>query len=104
MKVSIKDLDKATVLAALYNNAKPMGMGFLHYTAGDMTIEEANKCLELGDDSARMFPGIGRKKLYFDYLKGRCLKVNLSEDEFDAWGYDRDYGEGAAKRVIAGIR
>lgn len=38
--------------------------------------------------------------LYFDYFVGRVLKVDLSGDEFDPWGYDRDNGAGAAQAVI----
>ena len=32
--VDIKGLNKAEVLAALYNNSKPLGLGFLHFTVG----------------------------------------------------------------------
>lgn len=101
--VSIKDLDKAAVLAALYNRARPMGMGFMHFIPGDMTLEEARKFLTVGDDGTQMFKGSGRP-FYFDYLMGRCLKVDLNGDELDPCGYDRDYGEGAAEKVIAALR
>ncbi len=101
--VSIKGLSKAKVLAALYNNAKPMGMGFLRAVPGNMTEEQAEKHLKSGDDHERDF-GMNTNKLYFDYLNGRCLKVDLSKDEFDPWGYDRDYGKGAAQKVIDSIK
>ena len=39
--VSIKNLDKAAVLAALYNASKPLGLGFLQFMAEPMDIEEA---------------------------------------------------------------
>jgi len=51
-----------------------------------MTTEEAASLLE--------------SHTYFDYLKGRVMKVDLSGDELDPWLYDRDNGHGAAKRVI----
>ena len=42
---------------------------------------------------------------YFDYLKGRVMKLDLtSDDEFDPWGYDRDNGRGAAQNVIDALR
>lgn len=85
--IGISTLDKAAVLAALYNRAKPLGLGFLHYTPEDMSIEEAREFLDGG-------------QTYFDYLKGRVLKVNLSEDAFDPWLYDRDNGMDAALEVI----
>src|SRR3990172_3014512 len=89
-KISIAGLDKADVLAALYNTARPQGMGFLHYTPDPMTKEEAAELLKSGT--------------YFDYVKGRVLKVNLAGDEVDPWGYNRDNGETAAELVIAVLR
>lgn len=89
--INIKGLDKAEVLAALYNNSKPQGMGFLHFTPEDMTIEEAKNLLKRGMD--------------FDYIQGRVMKVNLDSDiEFEEWLYDRDNGPGAAQRVIDELR
>jgi hypothetical protein len=32
------------------------------------------------------------------------MKVDLSGDAFDAWLYDRDNGQGAAREVIANLR
>ena len=53
--MNIQGLDKAAVLAALYNRARPQGMGFLHYDPKPMTVEEAQKIIWGGDG-------------YFDYL------------------------------------
>ena len=72
------------MLAALYNASKPQGMGFVHYDPKPMTRQEAEALLEQGT--------------YFDYLKGRVMKVKLSGDELNEWGYDRDNGQGAAAR------
>jgi|SRR5579871_2445411 len=103
--VNIKGLDKAELLAAFYNNAKPMGMGFLHFDPKPMTREDALKMMEVGDDHARMFPGIrGGRTLYFDYVKGRCLKIDLSGDEMRTDLFDRDYGQGAGEDIIAEVR
>lgn len=89
-KISLKGLDKAKVLAALYNASQPLGMGFLHYDPANMTVEQARTILERQTD--------------FDYLKGRVMKVDLSGDEFDPWLYDRDNGQGAAARAVGSIR
>jgi len=89
-KISIAGLDKAEVLAALYNAARPQGLGFLHYDPAPMTREEAEALL--------------RQTAYFDYVRGRVLKVDLSGDEFDSSLYDRDNGQDAAERVIAALR
>jgi hypothetical protein len=85
--INISGLDKAEVLAALYNNSKTQGMGILHYTPEPMTIEEASELL--------------KEINYFDYLKGRVMKVDLTSDTLDTWGYDRDNGKGAAYRAIS---
>lgn len=89
--VDIKGLNKAEVLAALYNNSKPLGLGFLHFDPMDMTVAEAEEILN--------------QTTYFDYLKGRVMKVDLSSDDsFGEWLYDRDNGKGAAQRVIDSLR
>lgn len=89
--VDIKGLNKAEVLAALYNNSKPLGLGFFHFDAKDMTVAEAEEILKQTTD--------------FDYLKGRVMKVNLSSDGgFEEWLYDRDNGNGAAQRAVDALR
>lgn len=89
--VDIKGLNKAEVLAVLYNNSKPLGLGFLYFDPIDMTVTEAEKILN--------------QTTYFDYLKGRVMKVDLSSDEgFEEWLYDRDNGKGAAQRAIDSLR
>jgi hypothetical protein len=95
--IDISGLTKASVLAALYNASAPVGMGFIHYTSGDMSEAEAEKALttEIGP--------FGRP-LYFDYVRGRALKVDLSKDSFDPWLFDRDNGKGAAARAIEKLR
>lgn len=89
--IDIKGLNKAAVLAALYNASRPLGMGILHYTPDDMTSEQAEELL--------------KKHQYFDYLQGRVMKVNLeSDDGFEERLYDRDNGQGAAARAVDEIR
>ena len=103
-KISIKGIDKAELLAALYNHASPMGMGFLQARAGEMTKEQATELLGKGDDLSRMFPVNGRRQLYFDYVYGRPLKVDLTGDELETSLYDRDWGKGAAEKIVEGLR
>jgi hypothetical protein len=89
-KIDISDLNKADVLAALYDASRPLGMGMLSYDPRPMTREQAEGLLE--------------RNTYFDYLQGRVMKVDLKGDSFDPWLYDRDNGEGAAKKAIDGLR
>ena len=91
--VSIEGLDKGAVLAALYNAARAQGMGFFQYTPKPMTAAEARVILE--------------GQTVFDYLNGRVLKVDLSEERtkgaFDPRLYDRDNGPGAAAAAIQAL-
>jgi hypothetical protein len=100
MEIDIKGIDKAELLAALYNGAKPLGMAYLAYDPTPMTKEEAQKIID-GQPVNFHYPGGG---LRFDYLKGRVMKVNLREDEFDPWGYDRDNGDGSAENVVSKLK
>lgn len=106
--VNIEGLDKALVLAALYNRSAPQGMGVLQARPGGFTVDDARAAIAEGDDSKRIFgelAGRRNKELYFDYLRGRPLKVDLTGDSFDPWGYDRDNGgEGSAQRIIDDLR
>ena len=104
-KINIAGLDKAELFAALYNHAKPLGMGIIHYDPTPLTKEAAQKLMAAGDDSARMFPGMGRsERLYFDYVKGRPLKIDITSDEMDTWLYNRDQGDGAAEKIVETLR
>ena len=89
-EILLEGLDKAAVLAALYNASRPLGMGFLHYDPKPMTIEEAREILE--------------QRTCFDYLKGRVMKIDLSGDTLSTRLYNRDNGPGAAEMVFAQLR
>lgn len=86
--IDISKLDKAEVLAALYNNSKQQGMGFLHARGQTgMTKQEAADLLKNG-------------ATYFDYLHGRVMKVELKGNTLDPRLYDRDNGEGSAAEAL----
>lgn len=90
--ISIVGLDKAELLAALFNASQQRGMGFIH-TEGrsGMTVEGAREVLKSSGD-------------YFDYLRGRVMKIDLSEEPMRTALYNRDNGSGAAERVVAELR
>lgn len=96
--IDITGMDKADVLAALYNASRPQGMGYLHYTPTPMTKEEAAELL--GGKTTECHTSGYRSPTYFDYLNGRVMKVDLSKDQFDERLYDRDNGNGAASRAL----
>lgn len=89
--MDISNYNKAEILAALYNNARVQGMGIFQAESSDMTTEEAAKILE--EDKSK----------YFDYLKGRVMKVDLSTNELDTQLYNRDNGENAAENIIKSL-
>ncbi len=91
--IDISGLNKAAVLAALFNHSKQQGLGFLHKRGAlGMTEEQA-------DEELKQSP-----RASFDYLHGRVMKVHLDSDKLDPRLYDRDNGHGAAARAIATIR
>ena len=85
--IDISGLNKADVLAALYNSSQVQGMGALQAEPGDMSVSEAESLL--------------KEATHFDYLKGRIMKVDLSKDELRTDLYDRDNGQGAAEHALA---
>ncbi len=89
MQIDISSFDKADVLRVLYDCARTQGLGVLHYTPGDMTREKAEKLLE-----------INKENLYFDYLGGRVMKIDLNSGTLNTDLYDRDNGNGAAQAAI----
>lgn len=86
MSINIAGMNKAEVLAKLYNASKVQGMGIFQATPEDMTTEEAE--------------GLLKESTYFDYLKGRVMKIDLSENDLRTDLYDRDNGQGAAKFAL----
>lgn len=88
----ITEDQKPKLLTALYNAAKPLGMGFLHYDPTPMTITEAEQILAEANERQR-------GHVYFDYLKGRVMKLDFSGDTLNFRLYDRDNGEGRGEWV-----
>lgn len=89
-EINIEGIDKAALLAALYNNAQPVGFGMLHFEGEPMTHKEAADLL--------------KEFTYFDYVKGRPLKIDLSKDTLRVGLYDRDQGEGQGRAIIDSLR
>lgn len=92
--INIANIDKAKLLQALFNNSKQLGLGFMDASgANDMSIDEAKSIVSDNED-----------RLYFDYLKGRVMKVNIGGDTMNSGGYDRDNGDGAALVAVNSIQ
>jgi len=86
--IDISGLDKAEVLAALFNASKQQGLGRMNLSgAKPMTVEEAREFTDANHP-------------YYDYLRGRVMKVDIRGSELDPRLYDRDNGQGAAARAL----
>lgn len=89
--ITIAGIDKAELLAALVNASRPQGMGMLR-DGGPLSKADAQELVDRN------------KRLDFDYVRGRPLKVDISGDVLDEFLYDRDNGQGAAARVVTKLR
>jgi hypothetical protein len=94
--IDIKGLNKAKLLAALYNHTHPQGMGFLQYDPKDMTEAQAQNIID--ELTSKGY------SLYFDYLKGRVMKVDITGTSLDERLFDRDNLPGAANAVVQRLR
>jgi len=92
MKIDIAGMSKAEALCRLWNG-EPNSTHHGRFTTAlqllqkPMSIEAAERWVSEGS-------------LYFDYVEGRALKVDLSGDVLDARLYDRDRSPGAASRAL----
>lgn len=90
MMVDISGLDKTLLLAVLWNNAKKQSAFDF---SKSMPKQRAEELMAYAGD-----------RPYFDWVDGRCLKIDLLGDAMDPRLYDRDNGEGAAARVVNLLR
>lgn len=97
--VDIRGLDKAEVVLALWNASQMQGMSFLGYH-GEMSLEQIRADIE--ERKHKDFEG--NDSIYFDYLNGKVMKVDVGQDEFDPRLFDCDCGEGTAQRAIDNLR
>lgn len=88
--VDITGLSKPEVLKVLYDHSHVQGMGFLQMV-DNFDVDDANLLI---------FEARLTGSLYFDYVFGRVLKVDISGDSFDQRLYDRDCGIGMAQKAI----
>lgn len=105
--LNVAHLEPAEVLRRLYNASYPRGLGRLHFTPDDMTLDQAKALIEERETYvAKLAPEperrakLLRNALYFDYLKGRVIKAYISDRQLDVALYDRDNGQGAAARAL----
>lgn len=88
-----REVPAAKLLAALYNESRPVGMGMIRAMGAPVAMTEG-KAREVLDE---------RGCFSFDYLGGRPMKIRARDnviDEHDVALYERDNGTGAFERAV----
>ncbi len=109
--VDISGLSKAVVLAALFNASRPTGpYGDARAKEGPrvMSVSHAQTLIDGGNVATPDYHGKPipeHPKLYFGYVYGRLIKVDLSNDStLNPLSFDEYHGVGKAQRIIDQIR
>ncbi len=92
--VDTTGIDRAELLMALFNAASAGGS-----TAG-MIAAMAPQPMDITEATGLLAEG----HTYFDYYRGRVMKIDVMADHIQPWLYDRDNGEGSVARVVAQLR
>lgn len=107
-EIDIADLKKEIVLAALFTSAATAGADSLQpLREGELSADLARELWRThGELVGQSWRGLRRiKHVRFDYLHGCLLKVTfLGRTSVDVTGFDRQYGSGAASRVVNHLR
>ncbi|MBN9356190.1 MAG: hypothetical protein J0I15_07065 [Herbaspirillum huttiense] len=75
-KIEITGADLAAIVKAAYSLSRPQGMGFLHFTPGDMSDERAAEIVNFQRRDPRI-------PLSLDYIEGRAVKLTVWRDTED---------------------
>lgn len=90
--VSIEGLDKVDLTYDLWKNSK-IALFYIHNFVAPPTLKKNE-----------LLCSQSYHKWYFDSLKGRDMKCDLSGDMVDVTMYDRDNGPGAFRTVVDNLR
>lgn len=98
--IDISGLDKAELLAGLFNAATPTDTDYLRFYPNGMSRDQAAEILE-----TRAWLAKTHKTFLTSFgIKGRTIKLDLTTDTLDPTSYDAHNGEGAAAAVVAKLR
>lgn len=99
MSIDITGIDKATLLAALYNRQPPL-VGVIAFE-DDLRMPMTDKVAAIALIHDEKPAGEWR----FDYLHGRPIKVSFVGDVLEnEHMFDRNAGEGACVEVVKSLR
>jgi hypothetical protein len=99
--IDISGIDKAYLIKmffmhALQHRAKTTSKFF-----SVMTLPEDKRDAYLDNKMKEVQTKLNDGVTYFDYLDSISLHLDVSGDKLDPKMFDRDYGDGAAKEVVA---
>ncbi len=96
------------IVQALYNRAKPLGLGYLQFEPGGLSDDDAKAFVKDAEDRWNALPEERRKGDnhygYIDYMRGRVVKTNPFSNPIDPRLFDRDNGQGACAEAIDKLR
>lgn len=101
--MDITGLSKAAVLAALFNAARGPRVAALFNPGGAQPMSEAD-AEQVWAAKVMQEQLTEGDEVYFDYLRGRVMKIALDSDRLDTRLYNRDNGPDAAEQAIAHLR
>lgn len=91
--MNIQGLELSSVLAALYNAASSGGLALHEYDPAPMSIDEADGLLKQYGS-----------RPYFDYIRGRSMKIGLMGEDVNTKWYNVYNGAEAAEHAITILR
>lgn len=94
--IDIKGIEKGVLLHQLWRFSQAQGISYLGLPIKPVNEDTFREIIKMYQDEGR--------DLYFDYLMGKVMKIDISADEMDPWLYDRDNGVGQAQLVVNYIR
>ncbi len=97
--VDISKKDLGEVIANLYNQACPVGNGFMHYDPSTWDRDYANAYLEHYKDELMDEEGY----IYIKYILGRPMYLTIHNNLIYLESYDRDNGAYLGERIIRTI-
>lgn len=92
--IDIRGIEKAALLAALYNGLNPGG------ASEDFNVRTAPMTKGEAQDIINRIRG----PLSFTHVKGRALMVDITGDSLDPQKYDQNLGQKAAEKIIVAMR
>ena len=97
--IEVTGCDLVKLVKDVYHLSRPQGMGYLHYTEGALSDEDAQTIIDQG--------GQGDCIVSMDYIYGRACKFNVWKDEDDRlWIRSKwfDHTDGDQQSLLALIK